>query len=81
MATMLRRAAPNLGLISCISTSHGVQYISTVTHTAAKLKFDWEDPLNSKDLFTDEEIEISRTARDYCRERLLPRVLSEFCVT
>lgn len=57
-----------------------MRYISTPIHTAAKLQFDWEDPLNSKELFTEEEIEMSRAARVFCQERLLPRVLGEFSV-
>ena len=37
--------------------------------------FDWEDPLSSKTLFTPEEQDIQESARAYCQERLLPRVL------
>lgn len=38
-------------------------------------KFNWEDPLGSSSLFTEEEIAISETAESYCQERMLPRVL------
>lgn len=37
--------------------------------------FDWQDPLNAKNLLTEEEIAISETAESYCQEQLLPRVL------
>lgn len=37
--------------------------------------FNWEDPLASKNLFTEEEIAIGETAERYCQERMLPRVL------
>jgi glutaryl-CoA dehydrogenase len=37
--------------------------------------FDWQDPLNAKSLFTEDEIAISETAEAYCQERMLPRVL------
>lgn len=37
--------------------------------------FDWEDPLNSASLFTEEELAIQETAKSYCQERMLPRVL------
>jgi glutaryl-CoA dehydrogenase len=37
--------------------------------------FDWEDPLNSKSLYTEEELAISETAEAYCQERMLPRIL------
>ncbi|KAF9529664.1 glutaryl-CoA dehydrogenase [Crepidotus variabilis] len=47
------------------------------THRAASglAKFDWEDPLNLESQLTDEEIAIRDTAREYCQENLLPRVL------
>lgn len=48
------------------------RYAST---SAGKLAFDWEDPLNNKDLLTEDELAISETARAYCQEKLLPRVL------
>lgn len=38
-------------------------------------KFDWQDPLNLNNLLTEEEQAISETARSYCQERMLPRVL------
>lgn len=47
----------------------GKQYIH------APVAFDWEDPLDSASLFTTEELAIQETARSYCQEYLLPRVL------
>jgi len=41
-------------------------------------KFDWEDPLNLNNLLTEEEQAISETARSYCQERMLPRVLEAY---
>jgi glutaryl-CoA dehydrogenase len=41
----------------------------------APVKFDWQDPLNTSNLFTEEEQAISETAESYCQERMLPRVL------
>ena len=38
--------------------------------------FNWEDPLGSANLFTEEELAIQETAKSYCQERMLPRVLS-----
>ncbi|KAJ3948825.1 hypothetical protein N0V92_012947 [Colletotrichum tropicale] len=40
--------------------------------------FDWEDPLNAKNLLTEEELAISETAERYCQERMLPRVLQAY---
>ncbi|KAK2474679.1 hypothetical protein H9L39_14639 [Fusarium oxysporum f. sp. albedinis] len=40
-------------------------------------RFDWEDPVSSKNLLTSEELDIQETARAYCQERLLPRVLGK----
>lgn len=37
--------------------------------------FNWEDPLNSNNLLTEEERAIGETAERYCQEHLLPRVL------
>ena len=45
---------------------------------ATPQQFDWQDPLNAKSLFTEEELAISETAEAYCQERMLPRVLRKF---
>lgn len=37
--------------------------------------FNWEDPLDSNSLFTEEELAIQETAKSYCQEHMLPRVL------
>eukprot|EP00808_Paulinella_micropora_P008423 g41544.t1 len=41
-------------------------------------KFNWEDPLDLESGLTEEEILIRDTARDYCQERLLPRVTQAY---
>ncbi|KAK4457753.1 putative mitochondrial glutaryl-CoA dehydrogenase precursor [Cladorrhinum samala] len=46
--------------------------------TSSAIKFDWEDPLGSKNLLTEEELAISETAERYCQERLAPRVLQAY---
>jgi glutaryl-CoA dehydrogenase len=43
--------------------------------SASSVKFDWQDPLDSKSLLTEEELAIAETAERYCQERMLPRVL------
>lgn len=40
--------------------------------------FDWQDPLNAANLYTEEELAIQDTARQYCQEQLLPRVLEAY---
>ena len=40
-------------------------------HTSS---YDWEDPLLLREQLDDEERAISQMARDYCQEKLLPRV-------
>ncbi|KAI5863912.1 putative glutaryl-CoA dehydrogenase [Durotheca rogersii] len=40
--------------------------------------FNWEDPLASNSLLTEDELAISETAERYCQERLLPRVLQAY---
>ncbi|EXJ79348.1 glutaryl-CoA dehydrogenase [Capronia epimyces CBS 606.96] len=41
-------------------------------------QFNWEDPLGSQGLLTEEELGIQDTARSYCQEQLLPRVLDAY---
>ncbi len=42
---------------------------------ASAAQFNWEDPLGSKNLLTEEEVAVSEMAERYCQEQLLPRVL------
>lgn len=55
-------------------TSRPVAIRGYATHGTPQ-SFDWQDPLNAKSLFTEEELAISETAEAYCQERMLPRVL------
>ncbi|KAF2851656.1 glutaryl-CoA dehydrogenase [Plenodomus tracheiphilus IPT5] len=45
---------------------------------SSRVAFDWEDPLASHNIFTEQEISIQETARAYCQERLLPRILDAY---
>lgn len=45
---------------------------------SSRVSFQWDDPLNLQSLLTDEEQAIRETARAYCQERLLPRVLEAY---
>ncbi|KAI5917612.1 glutaryl-CoA dehydrogenase [Camillea tinctor] len=45
---------------------------------ASTIKFDFQDPLSSKELLLPEELEIQETARAYCQERLLTGVLDGY---
>lgn len=47
----------------------------TYASASPATQFNWEDPLWSKNLLTEEELAISETAERYCQEQLLPRVL------
>lgn len=47
----------------------------TKRYAHAPVAFNWEDPLDSTSLFTEEELAIEETAYSYCQERMLPRVL------
>lgn len=49
--------------------------IATKRYAHAPVPFNWEDPLGSASLFTEEELAIQDTAKSYCQERMLPRVL------
>ena len=49
------------------------------THTPIKwAKFDWEDPMFLDDQLTDEERMVRETARQYAREKLLPRIIEAY---
>jgi glutaryl-CoA dehydrogenase len=41
-------------------------------------KFNWEDPFLLSDQLTEDEIMIRQAARDYCQDKLAPRVLEAF---
>ena len=40
--------------------------------------FDWEDPFFLDDQLTEEEVAIRDVARDYCQDKLFPRVLTAY---
>ncbi len=41
-------------------------------------KFDWEDALNLESLLTEEERMVRDQVRQYCQEKLMPRVLKAY---
>lgn len=45
---------------------------------ASSAVFNWEDPLAAEELYTAEELAIQETARQYCQERLMPRILGAY---
>jgi len=52
-----------------------VQPIASATRKRAWAKFTWDDPLLLDDQLTEDERMIRDAARDYCQEKLFPRVL------
>jgi glutaryl-CoA dehydrogenase len=50
----------------------------TARRCASTATFQWDDPLNLNSLLTEEEQAIQGTARSYCQERMLPRVLEAY---
>ena len=46
-----------------------------ITPNAAPSRFDWQDPLLLDGLLDDEERMVRDTARDYCQDKLMPRIL------
>jgi glutaryl-CoA dehydrogenase len=68
--SVIRASARQLATAARPAAARG--YAST-----ASQPFDWEDPLGSHNLFTEEELAIRDTAEAYCQERMLPRVLRE----
>lgn len=53
-----------------------IQVASPVSRRyASSAVFNWEDPLAAAELFTEEELAIQDTARQYCQDKLMPRIL------
>ena len=52
--------------------------LNMATTTRTETRFHWNDPFLLDQQLTDEERMIRDTARDYCRDRLAPRVLEAF---
>ncbi|KAI1295282.1 mitochondrial glutaryl-CoA dehydrogenase-like protein [Xylaria venustula] len=46
--------------------------------SASSPVFDWQDPLASNNLLTEDELAIAETAERYCQEQLLPRVTQAY---
>lgn len=44
----------------------------------APVVFNWQDPLDSASLYTEEELAIQESAHSYCQERMAPRVLEAY---
>lgn len=47
-------------------------------HMTTPAAFNWEDPLGAANLYTEEEQAVQETARAYCQEKMLPRVLEAY---
>lgn len=60
----------NVRVLAAMSTT-----ISSKRYAHAPVALNWEDPLDAASLFTEEELAIQETAKSYCQERMLPRVL------
>ena len=71
LRTVLRQATRQISKRKPLS-----QVSCRYAHTPAK--FQWDDALNSQSLYTEEEQAIQETARSYCQEQLLPRVLDAY---
>ncbi|OAA59564.1 glutaryl-mitochondrial precursor [Niveomyces insectorum RCEF 264] len=70
---MSRHLYRRLGSPLLRQASSGAARRSYATSSAAPA-FDWQDPLASKMLLTEDERAISETAERYCQERLAPRL-------
>lgn len=74
--SMFRTASRHLQSATCLPVAMGASRNSSVRGYATA--FNWEDPLVASELYTDEELAIQDTARQYCQDRLMPRVLGKF---
>lgn len=62
--------AVNRTISACAARRHA--------HSSSAARFDWQDPLGSSNLYTSDELAIQDTARQYCQEKLMPRVLEAY---
>lgn len=56
-------------------TISSISRLSLAARRAHSTTFDWEDPLLLREQLSEDEMAISESARGYCQERLMPRVL------
>lgn len=72
------RTVPQLLARAYSSTTGASQSVPSSNYAektkAPKVKFDWRDALNLESLLTEEEIMIRDAFREYCQEKLLPRI-------
>uniref|UniRef100_A0A3Q2CU68 Acyl-CoA dehydrogenase/oxidase N-terminal domain-containing protein n=1 Tax=Cyprinodon variegatus TaxID=28743 RepID=A0A3Q2CU68_CYPVA len=61
-------------LTRLLTTSHKCVVV-TAGRAQAKVAFSWQDPLDLECQLTEEEIMIRDTFRNYCQEKLMPRIL------
>jgi glutaryl-CoA dehydrogenase len=52
--------------------------IQSRTKSSSSFTFDWKDPLLLNNQLTEEEREIQQQVRNYCQEKLMPRVTNSF---
>lgn len=76
MTMLARTALRRLATTRLTSTTSNARRCASTSTEAAS--FNWEDPLNLNSLLTEEEQAIQETARSYCQERMLPRVLEAY---
>ncbi len=74
MPRLVIQQATRLATIGVRGRHLPLQLRSASTASATPV-FNWEDPLASKTILTEDEIAIAETAERYCQEQLLPRVL------
>ncbi|PGH29462.1 glutaryl-CoA dehydrogenase [[Emmonsia] crescens] len=60
-----------------LAVNHPVSNNITRRYAHSAARFNWEDPLATSNLYTEDELAIQDTARQYCQEQLAPRVLAE----
>jgi glutaryl-CoA dehydrogenase len=58
------------------AAARAVRALSSSAATASP--FNWEDPLDTRSLLTDDELAIADTAERYCQEQLQPRVVEAY---
>ncbi|KAK3317876.1 acyl-CoA dehydrogenase/oxidase [Cercophora scortea] len=77
MSRLLLKRWPQRVLLQALPTRNA-RHARSFASSSPVPQFDWQDPLASKNLLTEEELAISETAERYCQDHLLPRVLQAY---
>lgn len=75
MVKTLQNKQRQVSKVKPVSLDSYTGWLQFCVHFSAKVPFNWRDALDLEGQLTEEEIMIRDSFRDYCQEKLMPRVL------